>query len=123
MIKIKEVGFYVYPVTDVDRARTFYEGILGLTPSSDFPATSESKWIEYNIGPATIAIGSSPDWKPSEDGNSVALEVEDFDAAIAELKEKGVAFKLEPMDFPSCRMAVAYDPDKNIIIIHQRKGK
>ncbi len=122
MFKIKEIGFFIYPVTDVARARKFYEGVLGLTPSSDFPATEQSKWIEYNIGAQTLAIGSSPDWQPSEAGTSAALEVEDFDEAIKHLKDNGVAFKLEPMDFPTCKMAVAYDPDKNILIIHHRKG-
>lgn len=122
MFKIKEIGFFIYPVTDVTRARKFYEGVLGLTPSSDYPVTEESKWIEYNIGTQTLAIGSSPDWQPSEAGTSAALEVEDFDEAIKHLKDNGVAFKLEPMDFPTCKMAVAYDPDKNIMIIHQRKG-
>ncbi|MES3005846.1 MAG: VOC family protein [Patescibacteria group bacterium] len=123
MIKIKEVAFFIYAVTDVPRARKFYEDVLGLKPSDEFPVTADSKWIEYNIGPSTITIGSSPDWKPSEDGTSAALELENFDEAVVELKEKGIGFKLEPQDFPTCKMAVIYDPDKNIIILHQRKAR
>ena len=34
------------PVTDMKRARDFYEGVLGLKPSKDF---SECVWIEYQI--------------------------------------------------------------------------
>lgn len=122
MFNIKEVGFFIYAVTDIERARKFYEGVLGLKPNDDYPVTPDSKWIEYNIGSTTLAIGSSPDWKPSEDGATVALEMENFDEAIKHLKDNDVKFKMEPMDFPTCKMAVIYDPDKNIILIHQRKA-
>lgn len=32
-MKIKEFAFVAYPLTDIARARKFYEGALGLTPS------------------------------------------------------------------------------------------
>ena len=122
-MKIKEIAFSVYAVSDIKKSRKFYEGVLGLVPNSDFPATDESYWIEYNIGPSTLGIGQSEAWKPSEDGASVALEVEDFEEAIRELKEGGVKFFVEPSDFPTCNMAVVQDPDGNKICIHKRKGK
>jgi catechol 2,3-dioxygenase-like lactoylglutathione lyase family enzyme len=40
-MKIQEIAFSCYPVTDMARARTFYEGILGLTVT---PWTT--KWKE-----------------------------------------------------------------------------
>lgn len=118
-----DVAFTVYAVTNMAESRAFYEGILGLVPNSDFAATPESKWIEYNIGSATVSIGESPDWKPSQDGAVVALETRDFEATIATLKKHLVRFVLEPQDFPGCHMAVIQDPDFNRIIIHQRKSK
>jgi predicted enzyme related to lactoylglutathione lyase len=48
------------------------------------------------------------------------LEVEDFDSAIAWLKERGVKFHLEPFQSPVCRTAVITDPDGNSIAIHKR---
>ncbi len=120
---IKEIGFTIYAVSDMPRARAFYEGILGLVPSDEFPATPESKWIEYNIGSGTFTLGRSDDWKPSEDGAVVAFEVDDFDATIAKLKEAGVTFKLDAMEFPTCHMAVIKDPDGSNITIHKRKHK
>ena len=33
MIRYKEIAFTAYPVTDVGRARRFYEGVLGLKPN------------------------------------------------------------------------------------------
>ncbi len=117
----KEIAFTVYAVTDIPKSRAFYEGVLGLTPSGDFPPKEDSAWIEYNVGPGTLSIGCSPDWKPSEDGAVVALEAIDFDKTVLILKEKGVPFFMEPMDFPTCKMAVIQDPDKNKISLHHRK--
>ena len=58
----------------------------------------------------------------SPDGCSVALEVEDFDAAISHLRALGVKFRVEPMPTPVCRMAMIFDPDGNSICIHKRKA-
>lgn len=133
---IKNIAFTIYAVTDIPKARTFYEGILGLTPGTDFgPVTDESSWIEYNLGKAdteadgtqtgeqTFAIGCSPDWKPSQDGAVISFEVDDFDEFIAKLKTANVSFKLEPQTFPTCSMAVIRDPDMNNIMIHKKKQK
>ncbi len=115
----KDIAFTVYAVTDIVKSRAFYEGTLDLVPNAKVDA--DSKWVEYNIGSGTIAIGQSPDWKPSEDGAVVALEAKDFNHTIAQLKAKNVVFVLEPQDFPTCHMAVVLDPDKNRVLIHQRK--
>lgn len=120
MIKAIEIAFTGYPVTDLPRARRFYETTLGLKPSMVFGSEKEA-WVEYDLGPATLAISNmAPNWKPSADGASVALEVEDFDAAIAWLKQQAVLFRVDPFPTPVCRMAVIADPDGNSITIHKR---
>ena len=120
---IQEIAFTVYAVTDMKKARAFYEGVLGLIPSPEYDGTKSANWIEYNIGTGTFAIGSSPDWKTSQDGASVAFEVSDFDDFVKKLKDKGVPFKMEAQNFPTCSMAVVRDPDMNNILIHKRKAK
>lgn len=120
MFKVIEFAFTGYSITDVPRARQFYENVLNLKPASVFEHEGRM-WIEYEIGPHTLAItNQSEDWKPSPNGGGVALEVEDFDAAIAHLKEKGVKFYFEPFASPVCRMAIVSDPDGNSICIHKR---
>lgn len=120
MIQVTEIAFTGYPVTDMPRARSFYEGVLGLKPASTFDHEGK-QWIEYDIAGATLGITNmAPDWKPSTAGPSVALEVADFDAAIADLRAAGVAFILEPMDSSVCHMAVVTDPDGNSVCIHRR---
>ena len=122
MIRYKEIAFVAYPVTDMARARKFYEGVLNLKPNAPVKS-EETRWVEYDIGPGTLAIGSSPQWLPSQDGVSAALEVEDFDAAVATLRENNVPIIIGPMDLPACRMATVRDPDGNKITLHQRKPR
>jgi predicted enzyme related to lactoylglutathione lyase len=119
-MKIKEIGFVAVPVTEMERARKFYEGVLGLKKSRDF---MEGKWIEYDLGPGTLAlVPSSDEWKPSEHGIGVALEMENFDEAIAELRAAGVKFFWEPFESPVCHIALIQDPDGNKIGIHKLKA-
>jgi len=120
-MQVTEVAFSVYPVTDLKRARAFYEETLGLKPGMVYEGEGVG-WIEYEIGPGVVAIGAgSENFKPSSNGGSVALEVGDFDQAIQELKNAGTKFVIEPLDFPGCRMAAVLDPDGNTITIHRRK--
>ena len=118
-MKATNIAFTGIPVTDMKRARAFYEGTLGLKLAGEF---AEGVWIEYEIGDDTLAIGSVGDqWKPSPDGTSVAIEVEDFEGAIKDLKAAGTKFDTENVESPVCRMAVVQDPDGNKIIIHKLK--
>lgn len=123
MIAITAIAFTGYPVTDIARARGFYEQTLGLRSSTVFEHEGKH-WIEYDIGPATLAISnmSTDQWKPSADGAVAALEVADFDAAVATLRQAGVKFPIEPMDSGVCRMAIVSDPDGNSLVIHHRRA-
>ncbi len=120
MIQYKEIAFVAYPVTDMERARKFYEGVLGLKPNGEYEGNSH--WVEYDIGGGTLGIGSSPQWLPSKDGASAALEVVDFDAAVESLRKNDIPFVMGPLDFPSCRMVTIRDPDENKITLHKRKA-
>jgi len=118
-MKIKEIGFVAVPVTDIKRAREFYEGVLGLKESGRFV---DGKWIEYGVGKDTLCITNVSDsWTPSDQGTGAALEMEDFDTAIAELKKANVRFAAEAFETPVCHMAVVQDPDGNKLMIHKLK--
>ena len=121
MIKITAIPFTGYPVSDMPRARAFYEGVLGLKPG-DVWEDGGRAWVEYNVGPGTLALSNmtAEMWKPSSDGPSAALEVADFDAAIAHLRENQVRFVVEPCETPVCHLAVIHDPDGNSIAIHHK---
>jgi predicted enzyme related to lactoylglutathione lyase len=123
MLKVIELAFCCYAVTHMPRARAFYEGVLGLKPSTIIDS-EHGKWVEYEFGPYALALGCAPGmFKPSPDGCSAALEVEDFDAAVSHLRTNKTKFRVEPTSTPVCRMAMIFDPDGNTICIHKRNAK
>jgi predicted enzyme related to lactoylglutathione lyase len=121
-MKITDISFFAYAVTDMKKARAFYEGVLGLTPNSEYDGSNNASWVEYDIGSATMGIGCAPGmWDPSPKGASAALEVDDFDSAVEAMKEKNVPIIMGPHEFPSCRMVVIADPDGNRLTLHKRR--
>jgi predicted enzyme related to lactoylglutathione lyase len=119
MLKVNEASFFAYPVTDLARARAFYEGVLGLKVSQE-PTTVP--WMEFDLGNTTLGLGAYGDtWKPSADGAMLALEVDDFESSLADLKAKNIPFSFEGMETPVCLFAIVRDPDGNAVMIHKRK--
>ena len=118
-MKIKNIAFVGIPVTDMKRAREFYENVLGLTVSDDM---MRGQWIEYAVGDDTLAIANvGEQWTPSNEGTSAALEVENLEEAIAEFEQRKIAY--DKLDSPVCRMAIIEDPDGNKLIIHKVKSE
>jgi predicted enzyme related to lactoylglutathione lyase len=117
---IKEVAFVGYPITDVARARAFYENALGLKLSEDHTLEGGKVWIEYDIAGVSLALSDT--WQPSgQSGPSIAPEVEDIDQTLAGLISGGVPVYLQKIESPVCWLAVVGDPDGNALVIHQRK--
>jgi catechol 2,3-dioxygenase-like lactoylglutathione lyase family enzyme len=122
-IRVVAFAFTGYPVTDLARARSFYEGLFGLKPGAVWEGNGKG-WIEYDLGDGTLAITNSggDQWTPSSSGPSIAFEVADFPATVAQLRAANVKFVVEPVEFPSCHLAVVSDPDGNRLTIHKKKA-
>ena len=119
----KKVAFTMYAVKDMARARKFYEETLGIRSSTK---STTSPWVEYDLpGGGCLALTNVvPDHEPNPNaGGLLALEVEDLDALIADLKAKGVTFKSDLIHSPVCRMAVCLDSEGNGLLLHQLKPK
>jgi predicted enzyme related to lactoylglutathione lyase len=121
---LKKVAFTYYPVTDVARARRFYEQTLGLKAGSA-GHQGDDWWVEYDLpGGGCLALTNFTEEKPSDTaGGTIAFEVEDLDRLMADLMAKGVTFKSDVIQSPVCRMAVCLDTEGNSILLHQLKAK
>ena len=119
----KKIAFTMYPVTDMARAKSFYEDTLGLPPATE---SVSGKWIEFDLPSGgclaltTMAQGVTPS---STAGGSLAFEVEDIEALCKTLKAKGVEFKMDLFESPVCHMAMAVDSEGNGFMLHQVKAK
>jgi catechol 2,3-dioxygenase-like lactoylglutathione lyase family enzyme len=49
---ITSIAFMVYPVSNMERAQTFYEHVLGLHVGDHY----RDVWVEYDLGESTFAI-------------------------------------------------------------------
>lgn len=100
-------------VTDLDDARHFYGKILGLgDPLYDLP---ENGWIEFSSGSlhGNISVTLAEEgWTPSS-GTTIVLNVDDCQAAWAELRARGVRCD-DPVVFPGyVTFCNFYDPFGN----------
>lgn len=112
------------PVKDLDRARRFYEGKLGLKPIGLKP---DGKFT-YDCAGATLALFPK-EGGTKADHTAVSFKVADIVASIAELKQAGVVF--ENYDLPgfkteehvcvlgSEKAAWFLDTEGNILCIHE----
>lgn len=108
--------FFVYPVSDMARARAFYTDVLGLRET----AAWENAWVEFEVGTSTLALSTvMAGCTPGARGGAVALETSEFDAMVTHLKARGVTFVLEPVDTGVCHFARFADPDGNHLVLHR----
>jgi predicted enzyme related to lactoylglutathione lyase len=116
---IKHIAFTLYPVTDMARARRFYEDTLGLHLTRR--EAREFEWVEYDLDGGTFALTNLMEGgAPSADaGGSIAFEVQNVDETVEQLRAKGVRVKLEPLSTPVCRLAVILDSEGNALTLHQ----
>jgi uncharacterized protein YndB with AHSA1/START domain/predicted enzyme related to lactoylglutathione lyase len=122
-LEVRKVAFTMYPVTDVARARRFYEETLGLAVGSA-GGQGGKHWVEYDLpGGGCLALTNVTGGQPSDAaGGTLALEVQDLASLMRHLREKGVSFKSDVIRGPRCRMAMCLDSEGNAILLHQLDG-
>ena len=121
-VKVKEVAFTTYPVTDMARARKFYEGVLGFPEGKDTTGDGGNSFVEYELGKTYFSLGHMPGkFIPTKGGPMVGFEVEDFEAAVEALKANNTEFLMAPFDTPVCQMAMIVDTEGNSLMIHKLK--
>jgi predicted enzyme related to lactoylglutathione lyase len=118
-IKVKEVAFVFHPVTDVARARKFYEEFLGLKVGVQVEIAPGQWWIEFDIAGQALAVSNAV---PGTPASSLTLEVANLDEALAAVRAANIPLVFGVMEFPPCRLAAIKDPDGNQIGLHERKA-
>jgi predicted enzyme related to lactoylglutathione lyase len=113
------VDFAVVATQDFDRAVEFYGTVLGLPLSVRY---GRHPGAEFETGTLTLAVMQSDAFGMtfSPNKNPIALHVEDYEAARAELESRGVTFLSDTIDSGVCHMAPFEDPDGNVLMIHHR---
>ena len=108
-------------VTDVDRSRRFYGGVLGLKEIERPAFPFEGAWYELADGRQfhlivhdhPLALRGTTKIDP-RDGH-LAFGVEDFDGAVAHLRAAGVECVVRPENITPWKQLYITDPDGNVI--------
>lgn len=102
-------------VHDAEAAISFYTDVLGLTVRDDRPDFSfGGAWLD--LGAQQVHLLEVP--VPDDRGQHFAIEVADLDAAVAEIRSKGVTIG-DPAPVGPNRQAFLHDPSGNMIELHQ----
>ena len=106
-------------VKDAARAIAFYRDALDLEPARLYP---QGRGAEYDLGDGTTfgLWGGLGDVMPFQPSNGILFAVNDLAAALATLRERGIAIEKE-IDTPVCSMAMITDTEGNTVTLHQRK--
>jgi catechol 2,3-dioxygenase-like lactoylglutathione lyase family enzyme len=113
------VDFVTLAAKDFDAAVEFYGGVLGLPETVRY---GQMPGVEFETGTVTLAILQSDafgiEYRTST--HPIAFQVDDVEAARAELTAKGVEFRADTLDSGVCHMAFFTDPDGNALMLHHR---
>ena len=102
------------PVSDVDRAKSFYVDRVGFSDDHDHRVSDEIRFVQLTPPGSACSIALTTGAHQMEPGSleGMQLVVEDAEAARAELAERGVEVS-EVQDFPWGRFVFFSDPDGN----------
>jgi catechol 2,3-dioxygenase-like lactoylglutathione lyase family enzyme len=102
------------PVSDVDRAKSFYVEKVGFNDDQDHQVTDELRFVQLTPPGSACSIALTSGAHEMEPGSIEGLQlvVDDAHAAHAELRERGVEVS-DVQDFPWGRFVFFNDPDGN----------
>jgi catechol 2,3-dioxygenase-like lactoylglutathione lyase family enzyme len=120
---IKGVKFVSIPVTDQDRALTFYTDKLGFRINTDKPFDGKQRWIELAIpGADTLVVLFTPDGHADRIGSfsPATFYCDNVQRTYDELAARGVEFTTPPTKQPWGQFTIFKDPDGNQFVLSSR---
>ena len=102
------------PVSDVDRAKSFYVDKVGFNDDHDHRVSDELRFVQLTPPGSGCSIALTTGAHQMKPGSIEGLQmvIEDAEAARAELAERGVEVS-EVQEFPWGRFVFFSDPDGN----------
>lgn len=114
---VRGTDFVMFLVSDLARAVGFYRDVLGLKCDLH---SAEYQWAEFDCGNVTLSLKGNAVGNGERAGGRIALAVRDVRAACEALRGRGVRVEAEPVDSGCCVACELFDPDGNLVILHQR---
>jgi len=108
------------PVSDVDRAKAFYQEQLACTVEQDVHVDATHRFVELVPPGSACTIALTSGYVDSQPGSLKGMQfnVDDADEAYAFLRSRGVRVT-EVQEYPWGRFCFFSDPDDNEWSVHQ----
>lgn len=105
------IKLILYPVKDIEKAKTFYGKLLGVEPYADSPY-----YIGYKAG--ELEVGLVPN---SSDDPTAYIEVDDINTALKIMTDAGAEITQEPTDVAQGLLVAKFkDSDGNMFGYRQQ---
>ena len=113
------VDFVAVPTDDFEGSVRFYDEVLGLPCIARY---GRMPGAEFQAGNLTLAVMEAEAFGQEFRPNCmpIALQVDDVEAARAQLEAAGVEFLTETFDSGVCHQAIFRDPAGNPLDLHHR---
>jgi catechol 2,3-dioxygenase-like lactoylglutathione lyase family enzyme len=111
------------PVSDQDRAKSFYVDVLGFEVLADEPMGPDRRWLQVGPKGAETSIVLATWLERIEPGaiENLVFQTDDIEADVTELRERGLELVGDGIqDMPWARVARFDDPDGNRLAVQTR---
>jgi catechol 2,3-dioxygenase-like lactoylglutathione lyase family enzyme len=122
----KRIDHIELVTADTERTVRFYTEVLGFKVRSRFTVPGGLELVYLDLGGTTVELMTYTEMQPAPRAEGerlgyrmMALEVDDMQRALDELKAKGIEPSWGPMVRPSYARAEIRDPDGNSIELRQ----
>ena len=117
---LKHVFYTAIFVEDQEKALDFYTNVVGLEKRNDNPTPDGQRFV-------TVGVKGQDDFMivlaPGNPAGAMTIEVDDINAEIDTLQDRGVVFDLpNPLEFPWGWVARFADPEGNRLQLRQGRA-
>jgi glyoxylase I family protein len=121
MERVTGIGGVFFAAADPERLSEWYAHMLGVDPP---PARYDIRSWQQAAGPTVFAPMDADSAHFGDAGRawSINFRVDDLDAMVAQLRDRGVRVEVDPEIYPNGRFANLVDPEGNGIQLWQAAG-
>jgi catechol 2,3-dioxygenase-like lactoylglutathione lyase family enzyme len=118
---VESVAVVSVPVSDQERAKSFYVDTLGMRLVRDDSSVPGMRWIQVAPpgGGTQLSLVTWFDSMPAGCLRGLVLRMTDLQGTYEALAKEGVKFEAPPAKQPWGLETVVYDPDGNGIVLQQ----
>jgi predicted enzyme related to lactoylglutathione lyase len=121
---MRTIQLFSIPVSDQERAKTFYVDTLGWELVRDDPMSPDQRWVQVRPrgGETSITLVTWFESMPPGSLRGIVVETDDLEADLAALQSRGVRIDAAIEEAPWGRWVTFDDPDGNGFVLQASRA-